>query len=348
MAYYTTGYVGSNDVMNQLYQAVRGALTAAGWTEHDILLDNPGVGRDIVFRSAPIDATADNRCFFRWTYGGSGIGNRIYTDWALATHIGTKVCGTNPTNALLINVPSTKYFIRANEYAVSYTIRTPESTWGYYSGYAGFVRRDLSSAKNGLTKTTSSYAVGTSTMNVASDMTSKLLPGQKVVIYNQGHVQTANFSNSELLTIQSIASGSITFTAPSTQAYDSGAVIGWNPYPVCSVYGSGAQQGPSSGYTCLNLDGTYTGISLQPLQIDVVGLGTDYDKFSFEYPGGLYCVRTTTSTKAGTIGYLYHWEAIAQVANMENVANEDVMSDGTNSFIVLGRSGSVAGMVGPI
>jgi hypothetical protein len=360
MSAYYTGYASNNATTDELFAAVRAALIANGWTEYDVLSDT-GILRDIVFRSAPIDPVADNRCFCRFTYSSSGWGCRQYTDWAVATHNGANASGFNPSNTYITYMPTSKYHIAVNEFAIAYSWTSYQSPAAIYNNYAGFFQRGLSSGKSGLTKTTTSYSIGATTLNVASDMTGKLQPNQRVVIYNQSHSQTANFSNAELLTIQSVASGSITFSSGLTKAYDSGAVIGWNPNPLYCSMGTVNSGFVGSGYTSLNLDGTYTNITGQSVITDMIGLVSTtvfnpFDVYGYTHPPAWFTSYTNTASKRGYFGVPYHWVGAATSINLESFQYLDTISNGTSSFVMMPRPGTISiptsnggcGFIGPV
>lgn len=339
-AAYFTGTAANTD---GLFGTVRAALTANGWTEFDTPSDTVG-NRDVIFKSTAGDADANNFCYLRLTAVSNVWSMRCYTDFDTTTSLGAREAAFLAQTAL--SSTSFTYFFRVNEFALGIVLKIGAT---YYKGYAGFVRRGMPQSKNGLTRTTAGYAAGVSTMTVFSNMTTRLKVGQRVVIYNRGESSaSANFNNSEFVTILSIAAGSITFSAPTAFAYDTGAVIGWNPHPVVVLPFVTGEVIASTFYTTLYHDGTYVSNTSQTGSTDAVILAAessaDPDDVSLEYQGGVISATLTVASKTGFHGYLYHYEAAASGAQ----AKEDTMNDGDNTFIVVVVLTTAVMLLGPI
>jgi hypothetical protein len=322
MAAFTRGTIPAGSPQDAFFQALRNSLTTNGWAEYDVLLDSSG-NRDIVFRGQPLDATADNRCFLRLT-SSTTFTARMYIDWLLDTHAGIKETGTPVSMSSSTQI---KYWMRSNGYAIAWAYLQDGV---YYKGYGGFTRRGISSGRRGVTKTTSSYSAGVSTVNVASDMTSSLQPGQKVLICNYAHTSGANQGSVELMTIQSVASGSITFTSPLDFSYDSGAVIGQNPLPATVTPTFSADTWGST--TSMSHDGV---VASSVVVVDLLTLvgesANDPGDLNLEYGCGTTSCFINAANRSSFHGYLYHWEVFANGVQ----AKEDTLYDGVGSYLIL-------------
>jgi hypothetical protein len=337
----TAAYSTGSGTPDQFYLALRTAMLANGWTEHDVISNTTGA-RDVVFKSSPLDATALNCAFIRVRMATNPVwGFNVYTDWDATTHVGMNA-GVDSQN--FQQSGAFAYWIRVNEFAVTFCNNIGGT---YKKWYAGFVRRALPANKAGMTKTTQGYSAGVATMNVASDMTAKLKVGQWVQIINYNHTSgSANASNSEKMVIQSIASGSITFTGNTTLAYDTGAIIGENVLPVISTQ----VEGPNTmaGKMPVAQDGFYQANGL-PVTVDVLVLGSlaTPSMSTNEYVPGMFSASTNgaSSLHKGFIGYLYHWICTGWGSQV----NEDIMDDGTKTYMVLfaQAAGSFTGAMGP-
>lgn len=315
------------------FLAIDDLLVDNGWTQHDVINNSAGT-YDIVYRSpAPLDADAGNYCYIRITRASSEqISFRTYCDWDATNHAGMFAAGS--TGQTTMSGSSFNYWIRVNDWALATAAKISTS---YYRGYHGFARRGLRASRAGMTKTTSGYSSGVNSMSVASDMTSKLKVGQKVTIINNAHNSaSANKENAEVMEIASMTSNSITFTGNTTKAYDSGAVIGQNPIPALTIPLS--TTGPfSTGFTGLWPNtGEISGVTSQQVSVQDIfpgnaeGLVDPSDGYS-EYLGGCLGVSWGSNPRNGWAGYLYHWE----ICSHGSQSSEDVMDDGTDTFIVL-------------
>jgi hypothetical protein len=343
VAAYVTGTAVGPGAGDAFFQVLRTVMDANGWSEYDVISDSVG-NRDIVFRGTAGDTTANNRPYIRVAMVSNAYSHRVYTDWDATTHVGTHQCGTGTGGAT--QDATFTYWIRVNEFAIAHCVKLGAV---YYKSYAGFVRRAMPPAREGLTKTSSGYAAGTTTMNVDSDMTLKLKVGQKVVIYNHSNNSAgANFHNSEMLVVQSVASGSITFEYGSNFAYDAGAVIGWNPSPVVNFYINNNEVIIGSCLANMGHNGVYGGTTVHTCSVDpyifASEVNSDPSDISLEYAPGVYIATLSSSTwGTGYHGYLYHYESAASSAQVK----EDTMTDGINTYVVLGVSTTSVMLLGP-
>jgi len=348
MAEFATATVTAGGSIDQFMQAFQIVVARNGWTLHDALSNTAGA-RDLVFRSSPMDAIADNRCYLRVKqYSLTTWGWNLYTDWDTGTHT-----GANPTNVAGAqntwnDYSGFLYKIRVNEWSVMFVIK--QVSYQHDKGYAGFVRRPLRNSRSGLTRTTSPYAIGTSTMAVASDMTSRMKIGQRVLVYNNSHSSvSANFSNAEVLKIQSIASGSITFTTNSTKAYDSGAVIGQLAFNgVCSAVGNTSLSGVTN-YMPFELDGTRTGPTNHVAYfIESIpftsGYGDSQSVNKTDGPG-FTSMFVSTASKTGLLGY--PWHLFCTDYDGSYAQAEDIFDDGDYQWVGLDGDGFIRTLMGP-
>lgn len=345
MAQYITGTAANGD---SFYTAVRTAMLANGWTLIDNISDAVN-NRQQVFRGGAIDATAQNYVYIEARWTGSYYSLTVYTDWDTTSHTGQHQTGSTSQNSISGWVNFT-YHVRVNDFAVGY-VWVYSGT--YYKGYSGFVRRGLSPAKAGITKTSAAYSAGATVLNVSSDMTAKLKPNQKVVIYNHGgNSGSANWGNAELVQILSLTSTSITLTGPLAYGYDAGAVIGWNPFPGVTMYATSFTTDTSLTtypYMTFYLDGYWGGYTSQSGYTYFTVFGNegynDPGDINLEFTGGTFDLNCTQTGRNGFHGYFYHYECCANGGQIRG----DIMDDGTNQYVVVsGGYSSAALILGPM
>jgi len=211
---YTYGS-GSFASTNALFDALKTALLAQGWTVLDTIAT-----RDLVMRTADIDAT--------WTGvygivritsdGSSHITSFAYQDWDPGTHTGTT--NKSPSSAGYVG-GSGNYRLRVNPF--SFVLATDQEG----AIYGGYMRRLVQlNVTDGFTTLSAGASASATSLSVSNDMTGRLQVGMKVPLFNFGHSSaSSNYNNCEWVTITSISSGSIGVSAI-TNAYDSGAVLG--------------------------------------------------------------------------------------------------------------------------
>lgn len=347
MGKYQTGTVANHDA---LFQVWRTLLLANGWTAYDIISDSVD-NRDIVFRGSPIDSIADNRPHIRiiWIVGNGNYQFKVYRGWDAVAHVGFQEVGDGGSSYFVGQASSFTYFARVNPYAMAFVNKTSGPT--YWVTNAGFLNRGMDPRKNGLTKTTQSYSSGVTVMNVASDMTGKLKVGQRVMIMNNSNLNSsANKLNAQIRIIQAIASGSITFTVATSQAFDTGAVIGWNPMPVF-VCSPNTNLPTGNFYTPLNLDGTTSGGTGAPNQMLVkpaVYVTGANPGLNSEHGSQLLTVNTSVVGKDGHYGILHHWKGMHPfLFSGANPAVEALFDSANDSYIVTGNDGTTAYLLGP-
>ncbi len=338
-AAYSTGTATGAGAVNNFFLTIRTAILANGWTELDVISNSAG-SRDVIFRSSPLDATAGNCCFIRLTQTATTImTQRAYQDWDTSTHAGTRVAGQGGGGGLdTYQDSSFTYFLRVNEFAFAWVAKISSS---YVKGYCGFLRRGLAAAKAGMSRTSGVISAGTTagtSVPLASDLTGKLQPGQVVTLMNYGHASgSANAAHAEALTVATVGASSLTFTTNIVSAYDAGAVIGENVYPVLvtgAVSGGVAAGAIANTTSVIFHDGTYTGVASTmvvaatavPFHATVQNAPSSTTQ---EYASGVWSMSFTTASHAGFLGYLYHWEYSANNAQ----TSEDIMDDGDNTFL---------------
>lgn len=345
---YASGTATGPGATDALFQAIRTQLLANGWVILDTISDTSG-SRNIVFQGTAIDATAGNKPIVQITATTTTqLTFAGYYDWDSTAHAGMGQCGSTSATILHTQDASFNYWMRTNPYSLAIATKIGAA---YYKNYVGFMRRGLAATKSGVTKTTQAYAAGVTSMVVASDMTSSLKAGQYVHIVNYAHSNTsANKTNHERIQISSITSTTITFQTSTTKAYDSGALIGYNPMPIiCCTDTSGTL--PCAGfYVPMTLDGaafTATpGFSLGGIGsvIESSVSSTSPEAGSGEYVGGYWVIYSAVTATAGIYGTLYSWETVYAI----NQLNEDIMDDGTYQFQMFNVSANTpCSMLGP-
>lgn len=344
MAYYETGTATGTGATNNFFLAIRTHLLANGWTEHDVISSSAG-SRDVVFRSSALDATADNRSFCRIKQASTTtLEFTVYSDWDTSTHAGMNSAGGSGASCTLTTQDASfVYYLWIDTFGGIIACKI-----GSFINrcYLGFARRGLDSTDSGMTKSTSTLAIGATSIPVASDMTGKLRVGQKVQIVNYAHASgNANASNAEAFTITSISSSSIGCSAL-TKAYDSGAIIGENVIP--TIVSSGATSSLwGNAYAPINPDGTRTAVNGQTVVVNSVVFGQeaniDPGDISAKYGPGFHALTSSTSGKTDFKGYPRGTFFCAQGAQVI----EDIMVAGAYSYLVMDTGASGCSILGP-
>ncbi len=334
MAKYSTGTAVGAGAAADLMSKIATALLANGWTAHDTISVD-----DVIYKGAALDATAGNAPFVRVTRTSTtAIDFRGYSDWDTTTHAGMNVVGnTTGSSRLTVQDASFTYFMRVNSVAIYICAKLGAT---YNQMYAGFTRRPMSLARLGMTKTTSLYAAGVTVMALASDMTTKWQVGQAVQIVNYAHASgNANAGNVELKVIQSITSNSVTFTAVTTKAYDSGALIGEHVLPIC--VSAGWTTTPATLLWTTAIDGTRTSATAHTALVAEITLGTDAPATNW----GTYspAAMSVISTSQGDRGLLYH----VLFFRKGSAVVEDVVTEGTDTAVVLALGTNLSVAMGP-
>jgi hypothetical protein len=345
MAFYYTGTATGPGAGDALMQAMNTNLLAGGWTAVDIISSSTGT-RDVVYKGSALDSTAGNAPYIRITQTSTtNIAFRCYQDWDTTTHVGINEAGNGSASpSITVTDASFVYFMRINPVALFVCAKNSSN---YNKAYVGFLRRGLGLSRSGCTKTTGTSTSGTATINVASDLTTKLKVGQTIQIVNYAHSSaSANAAKVEKKVIQSISSSSITFTANLTNSYDTGALVGENVLPVCVTAVNGAG-GMSTMYFPTQIDGTRTtniGQTINPVEVAFNSTTQNSPSTGWgEYASGVYDISSGQTGTAGFRGWFYHLECVTKGVQ----SLEDVMTDGDNTFIVLGLGTGLAVCVGP-
>lgn len=347
---YQAGLTGGTDARDDLFQKIRAAMLAQGWTQLDVISDTPA-SRNIVFKGVELTPGKGNGPIVR-VFTIITTPTRIsyygYADWDPITHTGSKESGSASQTYLLTQEAQHAYFLRVNPVAVAVCSKIGS---GYNKCSWGFFRRHLPAHKAGVVLTAGASAAGVSTVNVTTDPRAGLQVGQRVLLQNFGHASaSANFSNAELREIASMAAGSITFTAPLVKAYDAGALIGLRPYPMLIV---GQSIGDAGGPTYVPHDDTgatmgitshfqltavVPGISVS----GVVGTTTPHEFFL-----GHFAISNNAAGKQMPfVGTLYHWQTIHSYNSIHTL--EDTFDDGNGgSLIMLHQSQYTVTALGP-
>jgi hypothetical protein len=335
MAHYFTGTAVGAGAAASLMTALDTNLVANGWTSHDVI----GAGTDVVYKSTALDATAGNAAFMRVTKTSTtAIDFRVYMDWDTSTHAGVNVTGdASGTTRLTVQDASFTYYMRVNSAAIL-VVAVISGT--YNKIYAGFLRRTSSVSRSGMTKTTSLYALGVSTMALASDMTTKWQVGQSVHIVNFAHASgNANAANVEVMVIQSITSNSVTFTGTTTKAYDSGALVGEHVLPVTVC--AGFTTVPATCYFPTSVAGLRTSATAHTATCTEATISSDAPSTTL----GTYAIAymSVISSSQSDRGIFYHMIFVKK----GSAALLDTFSEGTDTAIVLGSGTNLVVGVGP-
>lgn len=341
MPKYVTGTAAGAGAGDAFFQAIVAQAVANSWTSHDVISSSTGT-RDVVLKSSALDATAGIACFIRMAQTSTtNINFTAYSDWDTGTHAGMNAAGPA---GYTVQDASFSYVIYADAFALCPCAKI-SSAWNH--NYAGFLRRGLEAAKSGITKTTSGYSAGATSLAVASDMTGKLLVGQKVWLMNYAHSSaSANASRCELVTLTSIGAGTIGVSALGGN-YDTGAILGANVCPnVVSTSSTGVNIGGTL-YSSFNPDTnrlSTTGQTSATTAIILQGTTTNVDPEdnTLEYGSGFFAVTSNVSSHTGFRGY-----ARGYVSAASGVSIEDVHDDGAYTYLILNPSTSGGLLIGP-
>ena len=306
MALFTSGIAANQDAF---YQAQRAHMLLNGWTEHDIISDVVD-NRNIVFKGTATDATTGNAPLLQIIWNGTQFYTLAHADWDVGTNIGAFTTGsTTASNTFVAAVPFS-YWIRVNGSAVA--VSTQVSTT-YYFNYFGFLRGGKPASTNGTTKLSAGILAGVSSLPVSSSMVGKLRVGEKIMLIDQSHSSVAGtWQNSEIVTVSSIAAGSIGILAPTVNAYAINSFVGFDPSPnftsdfVISApgntpYGTTAMNGVYYSATSTNQRFTLTAHTLGNTSANNPDNNGEYSSGYWE----LYSSSTTGGK--GTRGILHHY-----------------------------------------
>lgn len=342
MAKYLTGTATGPGAGDAWVQAVIAQAVANGWTSHDVISSASGT-RDVVLRGSALDATADVRPFGRITQTSTtNVNFSVYSDWDATTHAGINQAGAD---AFTVQDASFSYVIYADPFAICPCAKI-SSAWNH--NYVGYLRRGLTAAKSGITKTTSGYSAGATALNVASDMTGKLQVGQKIWIMNYAHSSaSANAARAELVTVTAIAAGVLTVSALAGN-YDTAAVLGANVCPnAVSTSSSGVNIGGtlhSSFNPDANRGAGATSQTSTTSAIILQGTTTSISPESntLEYGSGIFSITSNVASHLGFRGY-----ARGYISAASGVSIEDVHDDGAYTYLILNPSTSGGLCIGP-
>ena len=344
MAHYLAGTAtGPGAAGNFLDQLVAHLITN-GWTKLWGVAST-----NAMMKGAALDTAAGNAPYLWISVSSSTtIVFQPYFDADVAAQVGIATTGVVPT--LNVQDASFPFWIRCNAVSVAFAVKAGTI---YNKGYAGYLRRGLPSQMAGMTSSTGAIAAGATNIPTASDMTGKLLVGQKVLLANQGHSNSsANKTNAELVTIQTITGGatpSITLTAGTTKAYDTGALIGTHVHcPVSLVANASGTSFSTQMYAACDGVGTVpasTALSSGwSVLVEATGNADPSDDTGW-FGAGVFVADNTPVGKSGSLGTLYH--ALAFATNGTPAA-EDILNDGLNTYLVVGTYTTTPGLaLGP-
>lgn len=348
MAQFVTGTATGPGAGDAFFLAIRTQVLANSWTELDVISTSTGT-RDVVFQGAALDSTANNKPIVRLTQlNSTTMALRSYTDWDTSAHAGWLDTGP-ATAAINIQDASFVYWMKINGFAWSLCYKIGAN---YNKNYAGFFRRSVQTSKSGITKASGSISAGLTagtTVAVASDMTTKLKAGQYVHILNYGHSNaSANKTHIERIQIQAVTSTTISFQTNVVNAYDAGALIGFNPMPNVSMLDTNSVSTFGTVYAPYYLDATRTSATGQTIST-VANLPNTFsaenpDSASNEYLAGYFQMTENVGGHQCIRGIPYHFEIVAGGTQ----GAEDIMDDGDHQWQLFNVSASsVIFMMGP-
>jgi hypothetical protein len=349
MTAYTEGFATGPGAMDSSFQALRAHLTANGWTEHDVVSNTAG-SRNIVFRGAALDATADIRPFVQFQQTGTTL--IVWTGWAdydVSTHTGIAGCGGAAGTGIAASDATFPYAYRFDSMGGIIAMRNA-GVWA--RAYVGFVYRGLDTDEQGITKSTGALTAGATSISVASDMTGKLRVGQKVWVMNYSHSSaSANAGKCEAVTVSSIASGSLGVSAL-VNSYDSGAVIGENVCPMVAGNGNNSGLGGSTFYLPFNRDGSRSSLTGQTAgvltQANPRGADVDPGDVSNRFGTGAYIFTENVVAKLDFKGYprggIF---PVSAGGGSGGPAPSDLFTLGGYTYLCLDSSGTGMCCIGP-
>lgn len=228
MAYATASSGASNQAA--VWSAIRAVLLASGWTETTIVT-TAGL-RKSAFVGIAINQIAANAPVI--VMGENVASNIVYfntgSDWDPTAKSLINIAGDATINSgIATSATQNTWWIRSNGQAVF--VCNLEGGF-MYKAYAGWLHRNLSAGRDGLTTAVGGLSIGATTINTASSMVGKWQVGQKIQALDFAHVTgNANAANAELLTLSSVGASSVGVSAL-TKAYDAGALLGDRPMNV--------------------------------------------------------------------------------------------------------------------
>lgn len=323
-----------------VWTATRSVLLAAGWTE--TVISSVSGTRSSAFTGIAVDSTAANAPTI--VVGETTASSLVYfqsgADWDPVTKTLIAQCGDTTTSILATTSGTNKWFIRANNYAV-FAVNLVSAS--YNKAYAGLLKRGLASGRSGVTKATTSLAIGATSIPTASDMTGKLQVNQFIHVQNFAHTSgNANAAHAERVKVTAISSSALTVTAL-TKAYDTGALVGDRPMNCCAG-GNTIFEFPtaSSIFTPYLKDGSRTSNTGQILNFNSSEVGpSPYmkpDPSSGEYDIGFGVLSWNTNTTAGGFaGYPFN----AFFTTTATATFEDLFDDGSRQYIIIGANTGV-------
>lgn len=206
---YAAGAAGGNAV----YNALVAAMVAQGWT-----LVHSNSTYDNVYQSPQYFAGVNIYCYVEVAWDGSTfLTATAMQDYDPTAFVNINPCSGNGWRAY--GAAGTAY-IRTNP--LSCSLSDPINGQLYF----GLYRRWANVWTGGCCLSTGAITASGTTVTTSTSMVGQLQVGQTCMIQNFAHNNaSANKAHAELLTITAVTATSISFNA-TTNAYDSGAIIG--------------------------------------------------------------------------------------------------------------------------
>lgn len=269
-------------VVQDLYNAVVTSLASYqsnsqdAWEEIDTVNATAG-SEDRVFQSKGdrtlVSGAGDANLILRvQQISTDDIRFTAYQDWSDVSSTGSNAAGDTSATWLNLNtVSGFRYWGMVNEYEFVFLARQDNLFHYFHCGSP--IRSHVPAGADGIAFTTASAAAGSSvTVTLDRDITSAIRDStasggaQQVWIYNVTPAATALRSATiELATVDTIATGSITFASLSN-SFDSGAIVGLDPSGMFVCEDESVAPGGSldiAQYWTNSLSGTYSAVSTQ-------------------------------------------------------------------------------------
>jgi hypothetical protein len=278
-----------------------------------------------------------------------GSSNPFYIGFATGDDIDVATGAANPRNACnwdsasgitsstLIQDAAFSWWLCVCEFAICVVVDVS----GSYSCFqAGTFRTPQPTSQRGVGIATTVINNGATSVTVAPDISSRIAVGQKVLIVNQSHSSTStNWAAAPaLMTVQTVVSGgstaTITFTAGTPNAFDTGALVGSVPQKYA---GAGASIDTATIYMSRNLDGTWTNDTSQTANVDSNVITSQMESYESptQNPNVMYAgeidipAYQTTSPYKGACGFYY----CSQYFVGTGVNNQDAYGDPSNASV---------------
>jgi phage baseplate assembly protein W len=322
------------------FPALRQAMADMGWTE--VRTYTNASGPDVVFRGKELYPGAGNGPIIRFSANttANSFNGYGYSDLDTSTGTGANAASTNVFFTFgaywLLAVTGVSVFMLTG---TSLTVQSAHTYWGH-------LRRLLGPDTYGCTRASTALASGATSIPTTSSMVGKLRVGQRLTVVNRsGNSASANFSRVAFVTLNAVSASALTVSAL-PGAFDVGALVGDNVYPLAMGEPLGSGSNPAAN---LRLPWSFAGTrpsgsggeggSMFP---SYPHYGSSPDSPGGDYANGFYTAYSpggAGSSNEGFRGAFYSVEPIP-----DNRTAGEYVVDGPDTFLCTG--GSL--VVGPI